>query len=183
MPLKEEAPDASELAEQELLDQLLKEGLALNDAQSTSTDPSKICKLLEVLFQVCILKPASDSIGLPLSHVKLERAHLTLSILERQTINRPDLLLSSSIAPDGGSRPMYAWLITRIIIALSRYEDLPEAPELVPALCRSAVRLLTALGNDLSDHESTYMRGPQRVASVLRELRSYGRGRSISVCY
>lgn len=158
--------------EQELLDQVLQESLEYK----ANTDVNRQRKLLEVVFNACISKPIESSLGEP-TQVILERAQLSLSVLQRQVGTLPEVLLSSSTANNGQSRPLYVWLITRIIIAATHYEEYPSALALVDDLCNAAVFILTVLGRDMSSGESTYMRGPQRVANILRQLRTYGRGK------
>jgi len=166
-------------SEQELLDQLLKRGLEFGGT-TNEDDVQRKRKLLEVVFNACISKPIESPNNQP-TQVNLERAQLTLSILARQVSSLPEVLLCSSTADDSGTRPLYAWLITRIIVAVTHYEEHPEAAGLVDALCKAAVHILVVLGRDLSSGENTYMRGPQRVANILRELRTYGRGKDLTL--
>lgn len=174
------APDASSAAsaaEHQLLDQLLREGLASTDSTGNE-DTARFNKLLEVLFSACILRPLQSPLAPP-TQVGLEQANLTLSILARQTTARPELLLSqlpSSEGKTGGPpTPLYAWLLAHILIAAVGYEDM-GAHTFADALSSAAVNLLVTLSRDASDDGTTYMRGPKRAGKALQELANFVRG-------
>lgn len=167
--------DPANPAEAELLDQLLREGLSIDNAaeESTSNVIARTRRLLEVIFNNCVLQPLTSND--PTNELNRERAELTLSVLRRTTITRPEVLLSTTTASDE-PRPLYVWLITRIIIAASAHEEKNGADDLVEALCDAAVYILVILNRELPEGDPRFMRGPQRVANVLRELRKFARG-------
>lgn len=165
----------------ELLDELLREAHALTstaegDSDAPTVDVSRFRKLIEVLFNACVISPASRDAN-QASQVGLEQAHLTLSILSRQAESHPELLLAFPPKDVSPQQPFYAWIITRILIAVAQYEDVTGAAALVNDLCDTAARILIVLSRDMSDEDTTtYMRGPRRVWRVLKELCAYARG-------
>jgi hypothetical protein len=151
------APDDGE----ELLRQVLAQGFESND-----TNPQVKRKLLETVFSACIFTPIIESHTLD-----KERAELALSILDRQLPKLPEVLLEPCEAsgPGPAAAPLYAWLMSRIVIAMTHSEDFEGLRGFVEPLCESAVRILGVLGRDLPN-------GRPRFATVLRELRQYGEG-------
>ncbi|KAL1406340.1 hypothetical protein Q8F55_008039 [Vanrija albida] len=175
VPTDEPAPGSAEL-----LDELLREAHALTstakgEGDASAVDVSRFRKLIEVLFNACVISPASRDAG-QASQVGLEQAHLTLSILSRQAESHPELLLAFPPKDTAPQQPFYAWIITRILIAVAQYEDVAGAGALVQDLCDTAARILIVLARDMSDGDATtYMRGLRRVWRVLRELCAYAR--------
>ena len=162
---------ATTQSEQELLQRLIGEGLSSTD--EFALDLSRARKLLEVLFQACILNPIARQ-QLP-TQVGFEQASLTLSILHRQTSARPELLFCLLPEPEL-QVPLFQWLIPRIVQAASRFDEVEEAEDLVDKLYEAAVCLLVVLGKDLSDGKTTFMRGPQRVAFTIRSMIAFCEG-------
>ncbi|GMK55487.1 hypothetical protein CspeluHIS016_0205430 [Cutaneotrichosporon spelunceum] len=150
----------------DLLDQVLREGLASGGGGDPPAEIQRSHKLLSVLFNQCVLRPPEQ-----VDQTALERTHLTLSILARQSSQNPELLVSQW---DG--RPFYTFLLTRLVIAAAQTEraDTPRH-ELVAAFVAAAVRVLRTMVTDVSDHGETYMRGPSRVTHALRDMVHYVR--------
>ncbi|BEJ16287.1 hypothetical protein CspHIS471_0508920 [Cutaneotrichosporon sp. HIS471] len=150
----------------DLLDQVLREGLASRGGGDPAAEIQRSRKLLSVLFNQCVLRPPDQ-----VDQTALERTHLTLSILARQSSQNPELLVSES---DG--RPFYTFLLTRLVIAAAQTEvaDTPRL-ELVAAFVAAAVRILRTMASDVLDHGETYMRGPPRVTNALRDMVRYVR--------
>jgi hypothetical protein len=161
-PRENEDPAA---VQDDLLDQVLREGLTSAGGGDLAAEIQRSRKLLTVLFNQCVLRPPED-----VTQTHLERTHLTLSILARQSTQNPELLVADE--------PFYTFLITRLVIAAARTEaaETPR-PELVEAFVAAAVRILRTMAGDVSDHGETYMRGPPRVAHALRDMVNYVHGR------
>lgn len=151
----------------DLLDQVLREGLTSSAGGDAAAEIQRSRKLLTVLFNQCVLRPPEQ-----VDQTALERTHLSLSILARQSTQNPELLVSAD------DKPFYGFLITRLVIAAAQTEA-AEAPrhELVDAFVGAAVRILRTMASDVSDHGETYMRGPPRVVHALRDMVRYAHGR------
>ena len=161
----------SGLAEQELLQKLIKEGLAPSDDRG-ETDVTRYRKLVEVLFQACILNPVNQ----PVTPSSLEQAGYTLTILSRQSIARPELL--SCLPPSTELQiPLYKWIIPRLVYAAMRYEEKEGAAGLVEDLSSAALHVLLVLGRDLSDEETSFAKGPRRVLLALKYMVDFCQGR------
>lgn len=155
---------SSGLADTELLQRLIKEGLSPS-GEGGEAECRRYRKLLEVLFQACIISPTNRS---P-SPSSLEQAGYTLAILSRQTKARPELL--SSVPPLPESQvPLYKWIVPRLISAAVRYEEMEGAESLVEDLITAAVHVLHVLGRDLSDEETSFAKGPRRVIVVVKRM-------------
>ncbi len=165
-------PIPSGLAEQELLQRLIKEGLS-PAPDAGEADSTQYRKLLEILFQACILTPSSRT---P-SPSSLEQAGYTLTILSRQTLARPELL-SCLPHPDEPQVPLYKWIIPRLVHAAVRYNEVHGAEGLVEDLISSAVNVLHVLGKDLSDEQTSFAKGPQRVLQTLSHMIEFCQGES-----
>lgn len=160
--------------QEELLDQVLREGLSSSDNGSPEAETQRFRKLLVVLFNSCVLKPPDK-----VQQTELERIHLTLSILARQITQRPELLTSLPASPDDlqPQTPFYTWLLSRLVIAATQTEEAEQRrPDLVDALCKAAVHILRTLAYDVSDGGDAYLRGPVRVAHTMREMVRYVQG-------
>lgn len=163
--------------QEELLDQVLREGLTSSATGDLAAEIQRYRKLLEVLFNQCVLRPPDQ-----VDQTSLERIHLTLSILARQSAQHPELLMSQS--PPDHLSPFYAFLLHRLVIAATQTElaETPR-PDLVAAFCKAAVQILRTMAHDVSDHGDTYMRGPTRVANAMREMVHYVQGRYVVFQY
>lgn len=156
---------------EEVLQELLARGLS----QQTSDDPASYCRLLQVLFEHCILKPLVRSD--PVTPAAIEQVDLTLTILQRQTTARPELL---SCATNGDTElPLYKWILPRLIYAAGRYEELPAQEgqkasghgEVVEGLLLAGARLISVLSQDLENGDETnYAKGAYKSRVLLEEL-------------
>lgn len=159
---------------EEALQQLLARGLS----QDSPDDPNSYCKLLQVLFEHCILKPISDS-AFP-SPTITEQVRLTLTILQRQTTARPELLSCSTTSADPGV-PLYKWVLPRLMYAAYMYEeakykrdDAEDGMDLADDLLLAVSEVVTVLCRDLdNDAGTSYAKGNVKAVLALRTLRSY----------
>jgi hypothetical protein len=159
---------------EEALKQLIERGLS----QESPDDPSAYCKLLQVLFEHCILKPLGSA-NFP-SPTIVEQVRLTLTILHRQTTAQPELLSCSTTSADGGL-PLYKWIIPRLIYAAYRYENAvyeddhaEDGMNLCDSLLEGASGAISILCQDLDNEAATsYARGPMRATLALRQIKSY----------
>ncbi|WVF72846.1 hypothetical protein IAT40_007664 [Kwoniella sp. CBS 6097] len=138
---------------QELLENLIKEGLT---PSGQDTDPSRYRKLVQVLFENCILKPIAR--GLPRNS---QQTQYTLTILQRQTSLHPGLLYDLI---DGA--PFYQWLLPKLIHAAVNAED----ENLYNDIAESTTAVLQAIGRDVQEDESGWAKGPRRSKAVLGHL-------------
>ncbi|WWD19107.1 hypothetical protein CI109_103565 [Kwoniella shandongensis] len=144
---------------QELLENLIKEGLT---PSGHDNEPSRYRRLVQVLFQNCILKPIERNLP-----PNIQQCEYTITILKRQTAIHPNLLLDQI---DGDIHiPFFQWLLPRLVYAALRLED----ENLVDELISSAVNVIYALGKDMSDDDSTWAKGPKRVTVTLGYLNTF----------
>lgn len=165
---------------EEALQQLLARGLS----QDSPDNPASYCRLLQVLFEHCILKPLTKSEEA--SPTTIEQVDLTLTILQRQTTARPELLSCSTSPQDG--EPLYQWILPRLIFAAVRYEDKHAAnkgnkdkrvqlDQVVESLLLAAARMINILCRDLEgDGTTTYAKGAMKASLVLSQLLSFSEG-------
>jgi hypothetical protein len=163
-------PPPSGLAEQELLQRLIKEGLSPS-GDDGDIDRNRYRKLLEILFQACVLGP----IGRSFTPSSLEQAGFTLTILSRQTKARPELLSSVPSPPESPS-PLYVWILPRLIHAAVVHEETIGAEVLAEDLSSAAVNVLHVLGRDLSDEKTSFAKGPRRVILALKQMIDFSQG-------
>lgn len=164
---------------EEALQQLLTRGLA----QESPDDPASYCKLLQVLFEHCILKPLTRTE--PAASSTYEQVALTLTILHRQTAARPELLSCLASGDDKGV-PLYKWILPRLIYAAVRYEDSSmladkesrkQSDEVVENLLVSASRTISMMCRDVeNDGGPSYVKGPIRAVQVLADLVNFSEG-------
>lgn len=164
---------------EEALQQLLARGLS----QESPDNPASYCKLLQVLFEHCILKPLTRAE--PPTPTSFEQVDLTLTILQRQTAARPELLSCSTSGDDKGV-PLYKWILPRLIYAAIRYEDSTvmadkhtrkQVEEVVESLLVSASRTISIMCRDVeNDGGPSYVQGPMRAVQVLDQLISFCEG-------
>ncbi|OCF42201.1 serine/threonine-protein kinase ATR [Kwoniella heveanensis CBS 569] len=138
---------------QELLENLIKEGLT---PSGQDTDPSRYRKLVQVLFENCILKPISRDV--PRNQ---QQTQYTLTILQRQTNLHPGLL--HDLLEDA---PFYQWLLPKLIHAAVNAKD----EQLYNEILTSTTIVLHAVGRDVHDDESVWAKGPRRLNAVLSHL-------------
>ncbi|WVR00045.1 hypothetical protein IAU59_007187 [Kwoniella sp. CBS 9459] len=138
---------------QELLENLIKEGLT---PSGQDTDPSRYRKLVQVLFENCILKPITRD--LPRNS---QQTHYTLTILQRQTSLHPGLLYD---LVDGV--PFYQWLIPKLVHAAVRARD----EDLYNDITAATTKVLQAIGRDVQDDETSWAKGSRRTIAVLGHL-------------
>ena len=154
-------------SEQDLLQKLLQQGLTPSAGEYNST---RYHTLVEVLFQQCVLKPAS----FPVLPVILEHANLSLSVLRGQVAEHPELLSHSS---DNGQ--LYKWILPRLVHAACMYDEVEGASGLSDDLIEAAAGVLRTLSRDLADSpENSYAVGPVRVAMLVRQLTVFAKGMS-----
>jgi hypothetical protein len=159
---------------EEALKQLLARGLS----QDSPDDPNSYCKLLKVLFEHCILKPISDS-TFP-SPTITEQVRLTLTILQRQTTARPELLSCSTTSSDSGM-PLYKWILPRLMFAAYMYEeakykkeDAEDGMDLADELLQGASEVVAVLCRDLdNDTGTSYAKGNMKAVLALRTIKAY----------
>lgn len=156
--------------EQELLQRLIAEGLALSE-QEDDFHPHKYRQLIEVLVQACILGPLKKPDVVP----RLDQAQYTLTILEKQVRVHPDLLLAPPSAGDASS-PLYKWLIPRLIYAAARYRLIDNAATLSRDITASVSLVVQALALDHSDEESKFALGMHRARTCLLAITAWIRG-------
>ena len=163
---------------EEALQQLLARGLS----QDSPDNPASYCRLLQVLFDHCILKPLTKTEET--SPTTIEQVDLTLTILQRQTTARPELLSSPVNVDDVTGTPLYQWILPRIIYAAVRYEDQQankndkevkgQLSQLVESLLQAAARMISVLCRDLEgDGTTTYAKGVMKASLVLSQLLSF----------
>ena len=169
IPLK--APDSDD---QQLLQQLISEGLAPSTADQDAHDSLRYRKLLQVLFQACIITPALSP-DVPSASV-VEQAGYTLTILERQLIARSELVLSLP-SSDQDQIPFYKWVIPRLIHAASRLDGRAGCEALVRQLCASVGTVLKTLTRHAEDEDGTFARGVHRAVLVSRQLVTFCQGK------
>lgn len=166
---------------EEALQQLLARGLS----QDSPDNPASYCRLLQVLFEHCILKPLTKTEDA--SPTTIEQVELTLTILERQTTARPEVL-SSSISSEAGV-PLYQWILPRLIYAAVQYEDLQvprddkdlkaQLGQIVENLLFAAARMISVLCRDLEgDGTTTYAKGAMKASLALSHLLTFCEGES-----
>lgn len=166
---------------EEALQLLLARGLS----QDSPDNPASYCRLLQVLFDHCILKPLTKSEDT--SPTTVEQVDLTLTILQRQTTARPELLSCSTTLVDGV--PLYQWILPRLLYAAVRYEDQQiekidkdmkgQIRQMVESLLLAAARMINVLCRDLEgDGTTTYAKGVMRASLVLSQLLSFCEGKS-----
>lgn len=161
------------LGQHDLLQQLIKEGLTTT-VNGGHTDPSRFRKLLEVLFQACILKPAPVSSTPSL----FEQAGFTLAILVRQTSIHPELL-SNMPARDEAQIPLYKWVLPHLISSVIRWDAMGGAEKLVEDLMDAAVHVMQALASDLVEDQASFAHGPRRAVLAARGLTDFVQGERI----
>ena len=149
--LVELGPAESSQAGRDLLQQLIKEGLKSSDGPPSPADVHRYRRLLEVLIEACILLPSS---AIP-SQASIEQAGYTLAILHRQISALPSLVNEIPLFP-AQSVPFYKWVLPRLILAASRYSE--SYSELVDDLCLAAANIITLLGKDGADSQSSTSR-------------------------
>ena len=162
---------------EEALKQLIDRGLS----QESPDDPTSYCKLLQVLFEHCILKPLKSP-NFP-SVTIVEQVRLTLTILQRQTTARPELLSCSTTSVENGV-PLYKWIIPRLIYAAGRYEnatyeneDATDGMDLCDELLEAASEVISVLCQDLdNDTGTSYARGSMKATLALRQIKVYCEG-------
>jgi hypothetical protein len=164
---------------EEALKQLIDRGLS----QESPDDPTSYCKLLQVLFEHCILKPLNSQ-SFP-SPTIVEQVRLTLTILERQTTARPELLSCSTTASDTGI-PLFKWIIPRLIFAAYKYENATyedeyaeDGMDLCDSLLQSASGVISTLCQDLENETGTsYARGSMKATLAVRQIKVYCESKS-----
>ncbi|WVR07528.1 hypothetical protein IAU60_004570 [Kwoniella sp. DSM 27419] len=153
--IPEDVADLSSAQGQQLLENLIKEGLSPSGQEP---DPSKYRKLVQVLLQNCILKPIARQL-VP----NQQQATYTLSILQRQLDAHPNLLYHSD---DG--RPFYQWLLPKLLYAAATVDDEQLYDDIV-----AAVRgVFAALARDVQEDDSRWSKGPRRLQVVLGHVLS-----------
>jgi hypothetical protein len=163
---------------EEALKQLIDRGLS----QESPDDPTSYCKLLQVLFEHCILKPLVSP-NFPSATI-VEQVRLTLTILQRQTTARPELLSCSTTSVESGV-PLYKWIIPRLIYAAYRYENATYEDELAmdgmdlcDELLAAASEVISVLCQDLDNETGTsYARGSMKATLALRKVKEYCEGK------
>lgn len=149
-------PDTSNL-----LQRLIQEGLTASGRES-NVDPVKFRRLLEVLFQACIVNPSKKQ---SITHDTIERATYTITILSRQTNTTPEIL-----SPD-----LYKWALPRLIHAARGFQAIQGAEGLARDVRDAAAGLLALLGRDIVGDQSI-AKGLVKVALVNRQMRDFCQG-------
>ncbi|WRT68452.1 uncharacterized protein IL334_005428 [Kwoniella shivajii] len=144
---------------QELLENLIKEGLTPSGQDS---DPSRYRKLVQVLLENCILKPIARDIP-----PNVQQAGYTLNILQRQTKIHPGLLYVT----DNGS-PFYKTLIPKLVYAAVHLSE----DALYDELLSSMVCSLEAIGRDLPEEDVSWAKGSRRLGEVVRHMNAFCKG-------
>ena len=148
-------------SEQDLLDKLIRQGLT----QSVKSDYSRYRKILEILFQQCVLKPVQD----PGKAVNFEHISLWLAILDRQCIEKPDFLYF--VEEDSG--PTYQWLLPRLVHAAVSYDAMSTQDNLSELLLQAAVKVLRAMERvlDTPGKEGSFSLGTVHSVAALMQLK------------
>ncbi|KAK4688806.1 hypothetical protein P7C73_g1301, partial [Tremellales sp. Uapishka_1] len=164
-------------ADQQLLQKLIKEGLTTSQE---GIDIPQFRTLLVVLFQACILNVV-DRLQ-PLSPIEFDNASYTLAIFTRQISSTPLLLLSLPPETDP-PLALYKWVMPRLVYAASKLDGIDGTDKLVKDLAGLPMTILQVLARDVVDEETTYMQGPKRVASLLKDMLSACQeGKPASLC-
>ncbi|WWC90663.1 uncharacterized protein L201_005599 [Kwoniella dendrophila CBS 6074] len=137
---------------QELLENLIKEGLT---PSGQDADPSKYRKLVQVLMQNCVLKPLARNVP-----PNIQQVGYTLTILQRQTKEHPSLLYMSD---DQNSTPFYYWLLPRLAQAAVQLSE----DALYDDFLISMISSLKGIGRNTSDEDVSWAKGSRRLNMVL----------------
>ncbi|OCF57218.1 hypothetical protein L486_04674 [Kwoniella mangroviensis CBS 10435] len=143
---------------QELLENLIKEGLT---PSGQDADPSKYRKLVQVLLQNCILKPIARN-----TPPNVQQASYTLTILQRQTKVHPGLLYTTT---EQDPTPFYYWLLPKLVHAAAQLGQ----DALYDDLLTSMVAALLAIGRNLSEDDVSWAKGSRRLGVVIGHMNSF----------
>ncbi|WWD02630.1 hypothetical protein V865_000670 [Kwoniella europaea PYCC6329] len=143
---------------QELLENLIKEGLT---PSGQDADPSKYRKLVQVLLQNCILKPLARN-----TPPNIQQASYTLTILQRQTKIHPGLLYTTT---EQDPTPFYYWLLPKLVHAAAQLGQ----DALYDDLLTSMVAALVAIGRNLSEDDVSWAKGSRRLGVVIGHMNNF----------
>ncbi|WVQ82128.1 hypothetical protein IAT38_004256 [Cryptococcus sp. DSM 104549] len=143
----------------DILQNLIKEGLS-GDGTDKENAPPRLCKLIRVLLENCVLKPIDRAIP-PIRQDYI----YTITILQRQTALHPGLLLYVD-----GQVPFYQWLLPRMIYAATKLEDAGLVDETIAA----TVHVMYVMGTDVdSPMGGAPARGPGRTVRSMEQMLVY----------
>lgn len=128
--------------QRDVLQQIIAEGLNFSPDASDS-DLKRNIRLLQVLFETCVLTPSRSSPSPSTS----EQIDLTMAVIIRQCDSHPSLLQQQTTFVEGSSS-LFKWILPRIIHAASRFIEYEEGKEIYGSIVQGAVDLIRLLKKD-----------------------------------
>ena len=157
----------SSSASQNLINQLITEGLATNSAKWSDQDLLEYRRLLKVLIDSCLVKPA----GSKLSKLEYEHAELTITILQRQIVSKSKLFA-------GADNSFHKWIISRALQAAGGFARDVTSTSLVVRMFEALLSVGRALSTEQSDTQANNSESKTRTAGLLQELAQFATGES-----